>query len=289
MGTTYPPDKWTTYQATWGTDVDREETIVTQGQYGFVFNNTTPAADPQMVSPLRPVIPRMPYRLSAMIRASSIAAGNFVSLSVNWYTSAQAFISQVSAYNAVLAAAGTMYEISGVLTAPSNAAFAKIVLGKNNAAYYAYFSAIQFDRFPRCFWAYPSANENVATGTLTVVDLDSEQYDYGSVFNTTTYRFTAPCDGVWSLSGHATWEDILNGTRAIAFLYKNGALWLNGQEAYNGANGKMTVDVIGTGLFLQRGDYVEFRTIQYTGANQDILNADYTWFTGVEILPGGIQ
>lgn len=55
------------------------------------------------------------------------------------------------------------------------------------------------DPVPVSFAAVPNAVTTYASGTTTI-DYDSEDFDYGAVFDTGTMTFTAPLDGLYSIS-----------------------------------------------------------------------------------------
>ena len=76
---------------------------------------------------------------------------------------------------------------------------------------------------PECS-VYLSANqENLVSGTWTLVEYDTESYDIGSNFNTTTHKFITPIPGRYQIAITLSWVDIsLVADKAYAVAYKVG-------------------------------------------------------------------
>lgn len=70
------------------------------------------------------------------------------------------------------------------------------------------------------FSAYQSAVSAVGVATFGVINFDTETYDYGSNFNTSTYEFTAPYDGVYNFGSTVSFTD--GNERTIVSLFVNG-------------------------------------------------------------------
>jgi hypothetical protein len=70
--------------------------------------------------------------------------------------------------------------------------------------------------------AYLSADQDgIANNTWTIVNLDTESYDVGSDFNTTTHEFTIPVTGYYLVNACVYWEntDILADKNYGAAIY----------------------------------------------------------------------
>lgn len=127
-----------------------------------------------------------------------------------------------------------------------------------------------------------SANQTIATGTATLVAFDTETYDPGSNFNTTTHRFTAPISGDYLISAQIIWvaAGVVDGKRTGIYLYRNAgqttARWL-----LSGAGGALfgnsAVDI----LSFAAGDYLEVKVEHQYGANADIQSS--TAYSYIEI------
>lgn len=101
-------------------------------------------------------------------------------------------------------------------------------------------------------------NSAFTTGSPAKVQFDTELFDTGSNFDSTTnYRFIAPVSGFYFFSGAVSMT--LGGTSIIqSLLYKNGSLVNAGLEIGNGSSGGTTVTgPVSALLQLSATDYVE--------------------------------
>ena len=78
--------------------------------------------------------------------------------------------------------------------------------------------------------AYASSTLGISASTWTKAPLNTENFDIGSNFDTTNYRFVAPYKGVYLVAGQVGIAS--NGLLSTAFA--SGALYLNGSEYYQG-------------------------------------------------------
>lgn len=124
------------------------------------------------------------------------------------------------------------------------------------------------------------ANQTFASAAFTKVTLNTKDYDIGSNFDATTnYRFTAPATGYYRITAHAKATGFTTGYRLIVNIFKNGAVWSDGQTN-PGSTNDVTVEDNDL-LYLASGDYIEMYVYQNTGANQTLYagsQAD-TWIT----------
>jgi len=106
------------------------------------------------------------------------------------------------------------------------------------------------------FNAYLSTGQAIAAGTWTKVNLNTTQWNVGSHFNTSTYRFTAPVDGIYFLSYTVQFPTGING-----YLYTG--LKVNGTFIHYGNGLKVDAFISdntlghGTSYKLNTNDYVE--------------------------------
>jgi hypothetical protein len=114
--------------------------------------------------------------------------------------------------------------------------------------------------------AYRNTAQSISTGTITKVQLASESWDYGALFDSSTnYRFTAPRTGrynVFGISGYSNASGI-----AATYIYKNGAAVAIATCAAGTAN--VIQPAIATQLELAKDDYLELYTYHTTGTSQN--------------------
>jgi len=71
-------------------------------------------------------------------------------------------------------------------------------------------------------YAYLSASQlNLVNGAVTLIDLNTENYDIGSDFNTSTHKFTAPVTGYYDIRYQVGFNGIFLDKRYLAYVYKN--------------------------------------------------------------------
>lgn len=120
-------------------------------------------------------------------------------------------------------------------------------------------SLLTTDSNPYKFYAYASSAYNWGTNTWAKVALNAELYDTNGNFDTTNYRYTAPVNGYYFITGMARTSGAVGGN-----LYGI-QLWVNGSVA-NGLSGLQVIQGSGTSgigapvsglLQLNAGDYIE--------------------------------
>ncbi len=113
--------------------------------------------------------------------------------------------------------------------------------------------------------AYRNTVQSISTATITKVQLASESWDYGSLFDSTTnYRFTAPRTGrydVFAISGYSN-----AGGIAATYIYKNGAV---AALATCAGSSTLLQPAIAMQLELAKDDYLELYTYHSTGSSQN--------------------
>jgi hypothetical protein len=114
--------------------------------------------------------------------------------------------------------------------------------------------------------AYRNTTQSISTATVTKVQLASESWDYGSLFDSTTnYRFTVPRTGryaIFGVSGYSNASGI-----AATYIYKNGAIAALATCAAGTAT--LIQPAIATQLELAKDDYLELYTYHTTGTSQN--------------------
>ena len=279
---TYPPGGWSVDAGTWGTDMDRETSVVEAGANAIHYIDTA-TTSVRVASDYYPVVAGSPYRISALMQQDDISSQD-VTFSLAWFTAAKGYISGTFIFKDNLPDVDTWYELSGILNAPSTARFARILLGRATASFNAYSAYAKIEPHPVCFSAYASGVDSIAVGLpWTKLSLDTETHDYGSAFDAAAnYRFTAPADGVYAFSGRVS-SAITAGDALSVALYKNAAIWKQGTHAYGTGNSVGAAVSVAGGL-LARGDYVElYATVSGDGAHSSDSGAASTYLLGVKV------
>lgn len=147
------------------------------------------------------------------------------------------------------------------------------------------FSTVPAERIlALAFSAYRnSSNQSVTNGAYTKVQLNAENFDTASAFDSTTnYRFTAPIPGIYrfdfSVSGSGT-----SPTTVVAALHKNGSRILVGSE---GAAVSAFSEGVSTGsalIQLAASDYIEL--FVYINATSPVARTVDTFLSGSLVVP----
>ena len=124
------------------------------------------------------------------------------------------------------------------------------------------------------FFGTLSGNQSVANGTTTIVQIATEVYDQGSVFDTSTYRFTPGIAGSkFFIYGQASISNLTVDKSLWAYIYKNGSIFYatNVGNTQSGVNDCMVnFAVIDTP---NATDYYDFRVYHNDGSSEN-LRAD---------------
>lgn len=131
--------------------------------------------------------------------------------------------------------------------------------------------------------AYRSSSQAITTATTTKVQLDTETYDVGENFdNATNYRFVAPVDGYYFVSGLVTLGSLKDGGTLTVTIQKNGTIH---------ANFTNTMGVAGTAagtvpdiIQLDKDDYVELFVRHDHGSNRNVTGTTSQTFLVVHLL-----
>jgi len=110
------------------------------------------------------------------------------------------------------------------------------------------------------FAGYLGSNQNIPSNTETVVEVDTETFDSGSVFNTGTYKYTPNKAGMYLVTAGVYVTAFDGGERMSCRLLKNGTSFANGslskQDGAGSTEGQLSV---ATGLVSMNGstDYIQ--------------------------------
>jgi hypothetical protein len=131
----------------------------------------------------------------------------------------------------------------------------------------------------------------ISTGSTTIIDFDGQEYDdQGLVTTGASWKFTAPKTGYYSVksallfAGSTAWTE---SESATFILFKNGAVYSNlDRETQFGATSTFMQISGSDTIKLVKGDYIDIRINQNSGANQVLYTGDdkFTYVT-IEELP----
>ena len=126
------------------------------------------------------------------------------------------------------------------------------------------------------FAAKLAANQSVANATTTVVALATEVYDQGSVFDTSTYRFTPGIAGSkFFIYGQASISNLTVDKSLWAYIYKNGSIFYatNVGNTQSGVN-----DCMVSFAFIDTPnatDYYDMRVYHNDGSSENLRVDNY--------------
>jgi len=123
------------------------------------------------------------------------------------------------------------------------------------------------------FRAYDSAGTSLNNITTTTIGFATEEFDYGSNYNTSTNTFTAPYAGLYLISaGIGSWA---TATRTLIDIEVNGVV---AARSVDGANRSVSFSTI---LYLPASAAVKVLGYQATGGTQTNSTLSYlSWFSG---------
>ena len=132
------------------------------------------------------------------------------------------------------------------------------------------------------FFVQRSANQSIATSTLTQIQFDSETLDTDSAFNVGSHRFTPQVSGYYLIGMNVRLTSDQDFDQNYIQINKNSSIvfqsyWEN--KFYNGHFGQTVIQLNGS------TDYVTFYIHQNRGGNTDInANGTETFAFGHRIL-----
>ena len=130
-------------------------------------------------------------------------------------------------------------------------------------------------------YAYRAANQTIATATTTKVAWDTELYDIGGDFDSTTnnrYTVASGEAGKYFVTSCLNINVATDGTSVQLFLYKNGQQLVRTKNVTGNSNNLATV-ALTTVVELAAADYLEVYAHHTKGSNADIGgNVNRNWF-----------
>lgn len=119
--------------------------------------------------------------------------------------------------------------------------------------------------------AYSTANQITGNNVVTLVLLDTIDWDPEALFNLATDSWVCPFDGIWTIAGGITWEVNTAGSRRFRFGV-NGAP-LIGQGGPAAGAGYPTEQTASRDVNLIAGDVIAMYGQQSSGGNLNITFA----------------
>lgn len=136
------------------------------------------------------------------------------------------------------------------------------------------------------FSAYRSGStQTVATGTSTIAQMQSEEFDSDSGYDTGTYRFTAPVAGYYKFEGQITGYASGSITAIGATIRKNTTVLRTAASNlnFNSTSSSITISAI---IPLAASDYVDlFGLVSGSGTLGFLLGQGVTFFQGYFLRP----
>jgi hypothetical protein len=130
---------------------------------------------------------------------------------------------------------------------------------------------------PTAFSASRSTNQSIsAGGVTTVLQLSTENYDYGSNYNTGTYRFVAPVKGIYNIcvrATHATYAGLNGELISVGFRVNGSAAYASSQNAGGDNSHSLTISL---DVYLEPTHYVEAYATQGSGSARNLSTAVMT-------------
>lgn len=132
---------------------------------------------------------------------------------------------------------------------------------------------------PYKFSVYRNATQTINASGWSLITYDTEIFDTGSNYSTSTGKFTAPIDGFYFFSAAGGVLNLPSATLTAIAFYKNGSQFLTGWEGNAGGSSGNILTASGL-IQLAATDYIEVYV--YNGSTGTSLNSgqNQTSFTG---------
>ena len=123
------------------------------------------------------------------------------------------------------------------------------------------------------FSAYAGSSQSLSAGVWTKLQINTEEWDTNSNFDTSTYRFTPTVAGYYQVNGRVTVNATM--TTVVVAFYKNGSAWKRGTAITNSAAEATS----GSSLVYMNGttDYIELYAY-FSSTQSTYVSSDQTYF-----------
>lgn len=123
------------------------------------------------------------------------------------------------------------------------------------------------------------SNQTISTGTATLAQFNTELFDTNWDFNSWSYRFVAPSNWVYIITGN-TMMNVNHRT----MLYKNWSVYLNlEQNLLTWTGNQWICNSINFVMSLATSDYLEIYVSHTSWSNQTLYSGTSSWFSGAKI------
>jgi hypothetical protein len=134
------------------------------------------------------------------------------------------------------------------------------------------------------FRAYRNASQSISSATATKIQLNTENFDTDTCFDSTTnYRFTPTKAGYYQLTGAIYANTTGGATNIEGSIYFNGAASALSNNNPEMANNYTSVVVTNFAYFNGTTDYAELYVYSTGGSCTTEAGSQLTWFAGVWI------
>ena len=147
------------------------------------------------------------FAVSTEWQADSIAGGNTVAMKVEWFSDKSTLLSTQTLFDKVADAVDTWERFGGEADAPETARWARITLEKAANTFNAYFDRVAWDvDTSEAIDVFAGATHDlgVVDQIYVIIEYDTENFDRGDNYDTTTFTYTVPSTGTYELRAFAT-------------------------------------------------------------------------------------
>jgi hypothetical protein len=293
------PDGWWVIGSApqeWGSAVDLETSVVKSGANAIVFYNDLFSQTPTVIrGPAIPCSQGDRFTISLDVYTTNTSKTFYVAaaeVTEPFSPSDSSVVATQVLYNTTLASASTwIRKVFFLKISNSATTHVRLHIGYNSATdppSYFYVDRVRMIYSQTYFSCYRNGSQSIPDTTWTKVQINNELVDYGSDFDSSSnYRFTAPSDGLYSLSGQARVPLAAQGDVMAVAIYVNGASKHKGDLITNGASGSQShsASVSCPVIYMDKDDYAELYVYQDTGGAKNLdSGADATYFQGYQIL-----
>lgn len=225
------------------------------------------------------------FRMWIAVRTPAVAGTDTFRWGLLRYSAAGALVDAVYVESETENYEGAWSVIEGALAVGGNSFVRPFFSMFDGGA--AYVGLMDVMPIPVSFSAYLDNDQSAATGDTVV--FETEDYDYGGVYNTGTGHFTAPVAGLYSLSATLCLINVHAGNYVAAvFSINAGTSYIWGANVFAHAdNDDPIVAITHPALLLAAGDTVEVLVSHDYGANRNVYGAGvggkYTYFAGTKL------